>query len=119
MVVFLWQGNHNVYQMKDKTAFDACNFAGSTPIGKTFETSGVRQVISSRDGMIHYFACKVGSHCSDGQKLAITIGTCDQNIKQANTKPAAPPAKGLVSPGTRCGFSRLPVVLMPTPSLHR
>ena len=91
-VEFLWEGNHNVYRLKDKTAFDACKFVGSTPIARAFDTSGVRQVISSGDGMIHYFACRVGSHCSDGQKLAVTIvGTGDPDIKKANTKPTAPP----------------------------
>ena len=120
-VEFLWEGDHNVYRMKDKTAFDACDFVASTPIGKAFDTSGVRQVISSGEGMIHYFACKVGSHCSGGQKLAITIvGTGDQDVeKKANAKPAAPPAKALVSAGTRCGFPRLLFVLMPTLSLHQ
>ena len=120
-VQFLWEGDHNVYRMKDKTAFDACDFVGSTPIGKAFDTSGVRQVISSGDGMIHYFACKVGSHCSVGQKLAIIIvGTGDQDVKQqANAKPAAPPAKAWVSAGTRCGFPRLLFVLMLTLSLHQ
>jgi len=85
MVEFLWKGIHNVYQMKDKTAFDACDFVGSKPVGKTFETSGVRQVIKSADGTIHYFACKVGSHCFGGQELAITIiGTGEQDIREVN-----------------------------------
>lgn len=107
MVEFLWKGTHNVYQMKDKTAFDACDFVGSTPVGNTFGTSGVREVISSGDGTIHYFACKVGSDCSGGQKLAITIvSTGDQDMREANVdtdQPSAPPMKDSdkVSAGTR------------------
>ena len=56
--------------MKDKAAFDACTFDSAKLIG---ETSGVKHAVKGNAGDIHYFACKVGSHCKDGQKLAVTI----------------------------------------------
>jgi len=70
-IEFTWTGGHNVYLMKDKTAFDSCLWDGSTLIG---DTSGAKRVISGSDGTVQYFACKVGSHCTSGQKLAVTIG---------------------------------------------
>ena len=36
---FGWSGNHNVYKMASKDAFDNCNFTGGTNLG---ETTGVR-----------------------------------------------------------------------------
>merc|ERR1711865_734708 len=70
-IVFTWTGAHNVYLMKDKAAFDSCVWDGSTLVG---DKSGVKKVISGSAGTVHYFACQVGSHCKQGQKLAVTIG---------------------------------------------
>jgi len=76
-IEFTWTGCHNVYLMKDKTAFDSCSWDGSTVIG---ETSGAKRVISGSDGTVQYFACKVGPHCTSGQKLAVTIGARSSGV---------------------------------------
>jgi len=76
-IEFTWTGGHNVYLMKDKTAFDSCSWDGSTVIG---ETSGANRVISGSDGTVQYFACKVGPHCTSGQKLAVTIGARSSGV---------------------------------------
>ena len=65
---FGWAGTHNVYQMKDKAAFDSCDFSGSANIG------GVSPVYYTMGAATTYFACKVGSHCVSGQKLSAVIG---------------------------------------------
>jgi hypothetical protein len=67
---FTWAGGHNVYLMKDKAAFDACKFDTAT---KLADKSGYKHHVMGKNGDVLYFACQVGSHCSSGQKLAVTI----------------------------------------------
>merc|ERR1711907_181492 len=92
-IVFSWTGTHNVYKMADKAAFDACNFAGSTQVGGA--TSPVTYNTSpSATGHI-YFACKVGSHCSNGQKLDLTLTAASGSA--SGSHPASSHAMGLCS----------------------
>ena len=65
---FVWTGGHNVYLMKDKAAFDSCDFSGGTNLG------GASPVYYTMGAATTYFACKVGSHCVSGQKLSAVIG---------------------------------------------
>jgi hypothetical protein len=65
---FVWTGGHNVYQMKDKAAFDSCDFSGGTNLG------AASPVYHTMGAATTYFACKVGSHCANGQKLSAVIG---------------------------------------------
>merc|ERR1712160_75472 len=62
---FMWTGNHNVFQMASETAFNDCDFTGATDKGSTSPLSGAGP---------WYFACQVGAHCTNGQKLAVTNG---------------------------------------------
>ena len=82
---FVWTGGHNVYLMKDKAAFDACDFSGGTYLGWLLEgdvdvayhTMGEDYDDSNeeKDATTQYFACKVGAHCLNGQKLSAVITT--------------------------------------------
>ena len=66
---FVWSGGHNVYLLKGKAAFDACDFAGATNLGAAspvYHTMGTATA---------YFACEVGSHCKSGQKLSAMSNT--------------------------------------------
>ena len=63
---FEWSGYHNVYQMADEAAFNNCDFSGATNLG---DSSPVEITITELPA---YFACSVGSHCANGQKLAVT-----------------------------------------------
>merc|ERR1711957_84743 len=66
-VQFNWIGGHNVYEMADKDAYDACSFAGAKNLGDTSPVA-----VSADVGKTKYYSCDVGSHCSYGQKVAIT-----------------------------------------------
>merc|ERR1711937_608903 len=70
---FVWTGYHNVYKMKDKAAFDACNFASghATQVGGS--TSPVTVDTKDLAAGHHYYACQVGAHCTAGQKLDVTL----------------------------------------------
>ena len=64
---FVWSGNHNVFLMKDKAAFDACDFSMGTNLG------AASPVYHTMGAATTYFACEVGSHCKSGQKLSAMI----------------------------------------------
>merc|ERR1712166_955759 len=88
MLHFMWTGSHNVYEMASQTAFESCNFTGATELGST---SPVMKTVSG-DGP-WYFACQVGSHCQNGQKLqvdrklAVSTTCSDDDAKlQADTE---------------------------------
>jgi len=74
---FVWEGNHNVYKMPNKDAFDSCDFtSGATewtdvsPFDYTpFEPGALLRTA--------YFACSIADHCANGQKLAVTPSPCD------------------------------------------
>merc|ERR1712032_594677 len=69
-VVFKWSGFHNVYELPDKKAFDACDFSKAEELAS--HKQGPFTYKASSAGIV-YFACKVGGHCSSKQKLALTV----------------------------------------------
>ena len=69
-VVFKWSGYHNVYELPDKKAFDACDFSKAKELAS--HKQGPFTYKASSAGIV-YFACKVGGHCSNKQKLALTV----------------------------------------------
>merc|ERR1719362_2055122 len=69
-VVFKWSGFHNVYELPDKKAFDACDFSKAKALAS--HNQGPFTYKASSAGIV-YFACKVGGHCSSKQKLALTV----------------------------------------------
>ena len=65
---FVWTNHtHNVFLMKDKAAFDACDFSTGTNLG------GTSPVYYTMGAATTYFACQVGTHCLNGQKLSAVI----------------------------------------------
>merc|ERR1711907_269054 len=101
-IVFMWTGTHNVYKMADKAAFDACNFAGSTQVGgattKGPSTWVTYNTSPSATGHI-YFACKVGSHCSNGQKLDLTLTAASGSASGSHPASGSNKAKPKPKPG--------------------
>merc|ERR1719362_2196242 len=69
-VVFKWSGFHNVYELSDKKAFDACDFSKAKALASHNQSPFTYKASSA--GIV-YFACKVGGHCSSKQKLALTV----------------------------------------------
>merc|ERR1712166_893772 len=83
---FMWTGSHNVYQMASETAFNDCDFTGATDKGST---SPVSVPLSGAGPW--YFACSVGAHCTNGQKLAVTNGVTTAPTTAAPTAASPTP----------------------------
>ena len=69
-VTFTWSSTHNVYEVPDATALDNCDWSSGTLVA----SSSVQTVdVAAPDTpKTRYFVCTVGSHCTMGQKIAIT-----------------------------------------------
>jgi peptidoglycan/LPS O-acetylase OafA/YrhL len=78
VLTFVWTGNHNVFLMKDKAAFDACDFSAATELGSA------SPVLHTMGTATTYFACQVGTHCVSGQRLSAVA------TNAPNPTPAAP-----------------------------
>ena len=102
LLKFVWAGGHNVYLMKDKVAFDACDFSTGTDLG------AASPVYYTMGATTTYFACQVGSHCSIGQKLSAVIagggtggGTATSpSPSSATTTPSRAPSPTSTGTGT-------------------
>merc|ERR1712166_1586668 len=75
---FEWAGDHTVYEMADKDAFDNCGF-GQGSAFRLSETSPYTHTITKN---VTYFTCAIDGHCANGQKLsairAVTVNcTCE------------------------------------------
>merc|ERR1711865_1333398 len=68
---FMWEGNHNVYRMANKLAFEECDFTGATNIDSPNLVS-ISPVEHKLTELPAYFACEIEGHCAMGQKLAVT-----------------------------------------------
>ena len=80
---FTWTDNHDVWEFKDEASYNACNFAGavekaSTSV-KTVDISPGTTAAQTR-----YYGCSVGSHCDDGQKIAISWTDADGCLSHEN-----------------------------------
>ena len=69
VLTFVWTGNHNVFLMKDKAAFDACDFSAAIELGSE------SPVLHTTGTATAYFACQIGTHCVSGQKLSAVATT--------------------------------------------
>ncbi|KAJ9688682.1 hypothetical protein PVL29_014371 [Vitis rotundifolia] len=78
-------GLHDVAKVTQK-AFDACN--SSSPL--TLLNNGPANYTLNSTGE-NYFFCTVDSHCSQGQKLSISVSA------SSNESPASPPPPGTTS----------------------
>ena len=76
-LVFIWEGNDNVFLMTGEDAFDRCSFQGAT-----FQSDGnlergpefwVQYTIPRFVQGPLYFGCGVGGHCFAGQKIRIDL----------------------------------------------
>ncbi|CAN4088507.1 unnamed protein product [Withania somnifera] len=63
-------GRHDV-QKVEKTSFDGCN--SQNAIGDAIMTGPANVTLDSAGD--HYFICTFGTHCQNGQKLAVTVSS--------------------------------------------
>merc|ERR1711865_1021311 len=92
---FMWTGSHNVFQMASETAFNDCDFTGATDKGSTSPVS-----VPLRAFGPWYFACQVGAHCTNGQKLAVTNGVTTAPTTAAPTAVSPTPPTSSTTSGT-------------------
>ncbi|XP_060205151.1 cucumber peeling cupredoxin-like [Lycium barbarum] len=87
-LVFNFMTNrHDVVQVQ-KTSFDGCNSQNS--IGSPITTGPANVTLDSAGD--HYYICTFGTHCQNGQKLAITVSG------SAGTPGANPPNPSAAGP---------------------
>ncbi|XP_062184171.1 uclacyanin-2-like [Phragmites australis] len=84
-VEFTYGSTHTVDELSEAN-YNVCSFSSpvsSNSSGRTafkFDTAGTR-----------YFACKTGTHCNQGQKVAITVADSAAAPPQGEKSPALPP----------------------------
>ncbi|KAJ1272915.1 hypothetical protein BS78_06G239500 [Paspalum vaginatum] len=101
-VVFTYSPTHTVHELSEAD-YKACIFgnavssdrSGSTAF--TFDKAGTR-----------YFACATGSHCAQGQKVAITVATSSSPGGQS---PATPSGNGSSAASSMAGAGELAMKL--------
>ena len=85
-VMFRWDGGHDVYLMDSEEAYNSCDFSSATKLGLS---SPVSYTIPSDASLTPiYFACSVGSHCSNGQRLAVHVTSANLTLAESYYKEA-------------------------------
>ena len=97
----------DVWKMKDKASFDACDFTDSELMGTTGATSCVEIAKDdlTAEGEKDYYASK--ENCEAGQKLAVTIGDWESSASQCSVIALhVPPSSRLRT--CDCDYSKKP-----------
>merc|ERR1719424_262933 len=69
---FDWSGGHDVFLMKSVQKAAECDFEGAVDLGSV---SGAKyRVEAEDDGSRLAFACGVGQHCENGQRIVVGVG---------------------------------------------
>lgn len=95
---------HDVLQV-EKSSFDGCN--SQNAIGNAIMTGPANMILNSTGD--HYYICTFGTHCLNGQKLAITVSS---RTSPPGANPPNPSNPIVPSPSS----SRQPEAYAPTPS---
>ncbi|XP_072953713.1 cucumber peeling cupredoxin-like [Typha angustifolia] len=82
-------GIHNVIPVP-KSGYDGCS--SKQQLGTTMANGPATVTISSPG--IHYYICGIGSHCSFGQKLAITVASSSTSSPTATPSPSPTAGSG-------------------------
>ena len=80
---FTWEDNHDVWEFKDEASYNACNFAGAVEKAST-SVKTVDISPGTTTAQTRYYGCSVGSHCDDGQKIAISWTDADGCLSHEN-----------------------------------
>jgi len=70
-ITFEWPSVHNVWEMPNKAAFDACDFSAAKQTCPV-QVGGSCTISAPPADTTKYYACQVGLHCQRGQVVAIT-----------------------------------------------
>ena len=89
-LTFSYSSNHNVWYLPSQTAFDRCSFSelnGAVELRESWRKPHRYEAVVTEPGTL-FFACEVGSHCDDGQKVRVTVTAPDGD---ASPPPPSPP----------------------------
>ena len=90
-VTFAWNNTHNVYEVPDVTAYDACDDeTDATQI--TLMSVQTVDVAAPDAPTTRYYVCAVNDHCEEGQKVAITWAAAPMPAPVFSPTPAPTPA---------------------------
>ncbi|KAJ8536225.1 hypothetical protein K7X08_034626 [Anisodus acutangulus] len=87
-LVFNFRTNNHDVQRVQKTSFDECN--SQNAIGSPIMTGPANVTLDTAGD--HYYICTFGTHCRNGQKLAITVSS------STGTPGANPPTSSAAGP---------------------
>ena len=100
-LTFKFSDSHNLWLMGSQAEYDACDFTGATELASTTHGGAVGQdkadglsnlyeATVAREGTLR-FACQVGSHCDEGQKVVVHVTPAPP---LAPLPPSPPPVSG-------------------------
>merc|ERR1719460_1900049 len=97
---FRYSNYHNLYLMASKAAYESCDFSGGVELGSTTRGGGSESTPNLYEAVVsaagtYYLACQVGSHCSQGQKITVTVAAA--SWPASRPPPAAPPPPAATS----------------------
>ena len=78
---FTWTGKHNVFAMKNKEHYDACNFTDAVHVGegqhshRGRRTSTETSATAVMGSETMYFSCSIEGHCQAKQILTVYAST--------------------------------------------
>ena len=72
---FQWGGFHDVYKLGSESKYNSCNFVGAVQLKPASSGGSYEYTFTASDATkdFIYFACSVGSHCNNGQKLKVKV----------------------------------------------
>ncbi|KAJ9692683.1 hypothetical protein PVL29_011661 [Vitis rotundifolia] len=107
ILVFNFATNeHDVVELS-KESFDACNYSNPIETNITLATAGN-----------HYYVCTIGSHCTSGQKLAISV-SATPGASPPSSSTAPPPPSTNTPPSTPSPTAEVcPPTTTPSPNMN-
>ena len=83
LVAFHWESPfHDLVQLPDEAAFNSCDMSNAVTLASTSRSSYYYDCATP--GATVYLACSVGSHCSMGQKVAVTTSENVHAVDEAS-----------------------------------
>jgi len=93
-VVFKYTAYHDVWKMASQAAWESCSFTGATQVGGQGAGGGSGShpnQVSVAVTENSWFACSIGSHCANGQKLAVLTSPTPAPTPAPTAQPTSSP----------------------------